>query len=82
MGKKASAKVEESPALYPAPEALIATMDDHDGEMGLAWDHVRGATSYTVQVCPDPMQESNWRPEGVAPRSTHTVKGLTPGTRH
>jgi hypothetical protein len=82
MGKKASAKVEESPALYPAPEALIATMDDHDGEMELAWDRVRGATSYTVQVCPDPMQESNWRPEGVAPRSTHTVKGLTPGTRH
>jgi hypothetical protein len=70
-----------APAAAEQP-SLTATAGDHDGEIDLAWDTVRGARSYVVQRSPDPPTESSWAHVGVPTRSRFTVEGLTSGTRY
>jgi hypothetical protein len=62
--------------------SLTATAGDHDGEIDLSWDTVRGARSYVVQRSPDPPSESTWTHSGVSTRSRTTVEGLNSGTRY
>lgn len=64
------------------PEALSATVGDHDGEMDLSWDPVPKAKSYIIQVSVDPPTETSWQQAGVSTKSGFTVTGLTPGTRY
>jgi hypothetical protein len=65
-----------------APNAMTATAGDHDGEIDLAWDTVRGARSYIVERSPDPPTESSWTHAGVSTRSQITLDGLNSGTRY
>lgn len=65
-----------------APPSLTATAGDHDGEIDLSWDTVRGARSYVVQRSPDPPSESTWVHAGISTRSRTTVEGLNSGTRY
>ena len=62
--------------------SLTATAGDHDGEIDLSWDTVRGARSYVVQRSPDPPSEPTWIHSGVSTRSRTTVEGLNSGTRY
>jgi hypothetical protein len=62
--------------------SLTATAGDHDGEIDLSWDTVRGARSYVVERSPDPPSESTWTHSGVSTRSRTTVEGLNSGTRY
>jgi hypothetical protein len=62
--------------------SLTATAGDHDGEIDLSWDTVRGARSYVVQRSPDPPSESTWAHSGVSTRSRTTIEGLNSGTRY
>jgi hypothetical protein len=62
--------------------SLTATVGDHDGEIDLSWDTVRGARSYVVQRSPDPPSEPTWTHSGVSTRSRTTVEGLNSGTRY
>ena len=64
------------------PEALSATVGDHDGEMDLSWDPVPKAKSYIIQVSVDPPTDTSWKQAGVSTKSSFTVTGLTPGTRY
>ena len=64
------------------PPSLTATAGDHDGEIDLSWDTVRGARSYVVQRSPDPPSEPTWVHSGVSTRSRTTVEGLNSGTRY
>jgi hypothetical protein len=68
--------------LLPAPGNLVATMGDLTGTMDLMWDRVRGANSYVVQLCPDPLSEANWRQIGLPTKSSFTVASLTSGSRY
>lgn len=42
------------------PTALYATVGDSDGEIDLHWDSVKGARSYEVQMCADPLTAAGW----------------------
>jgi hypothetical protein len=66
----------------PGSISLTATTGDHDGEIDLSWDTVRGARSYVIQRSPDPPNENTWTHSGVSTRSRTTVEGLNSGTRY
>jgi len=66
----------------PISISLTATAGDHDGEIDLSWDTVRGARSYVVQRSPDPPSESTWTHSAISTRSRATVEGLNSGTRY
>jgi hypothetical protein len=66
----------------PISISLTATAGDHDGEIDLSWDTVRGARSYTIERSPDPPNESTWAHSGISTRSRTTVEGLNSGTRY
>jgi len=63
------------------PAALSATAGDHDGTMDLSWDPVVEATSYVIEMSPDPPTATSWGHKGVSTKSTFTVPGLTSGAR-
>jgi hypothetical protein len=65
-----------------APENLQATMSDHSGEVDLMWEPVRGAKTYIVQKCADPMTEANWQQVDLCTKSKFTVTGLVSGTKY
>jgi len=64
-----------------APETLTATTGNHEGEVELSWDTVRGARSYVVERSTDP-QAASWTQAGVSPRSSLIVEGLESGKRY
>lgn len=64
------------------PGNLVATIGDMVGTVDLSWDRVRGAASYIIQLCPDPVSEPNWRFVNVSPKSSFTVEGLTSGSKY
>ncbi|HJQ32837.1 MAG TPA: fibronectin type III domain-containing protein [Pyrinomonadaceae bacterium] len=65
-----------------APDSLTATVGDHDGEIDLSWDTVRGARSYVIELTTNPQEASAWKLAGVSPRSSFVVEGLASGTRY
>lgn len=65
-----------------APLALSATEGDHDGEIDLSWNAVRGAKSYVIERSPDPPTPSSWVHQSVSSRSSTSVTGLVSGTRY
>ena len=71
-----------SNATQSAPPSLTATAGDHDGEIDLSWDTVRGARSYVIERSADPPSETTWAHSGVSTRSRTTIEGLTSGTRY
>ncbi len=62
-------------------ENLSVTVGDDDGELELSWDPVRGAKSYEIQVCPDPITPANWRSLAPSTKSKKTLKNLPSGQR-
>ncbi|MFL6336180.1 MAG: fibronectin type III domain-containing protein [Pyrinomonadaceae bacterium] len=64
-----------------APETLSATTGNHEGEVELSWDTVRGARSYVVERSTDP-QAGPWTQAGVSPRSSLIIEGLESGKRY
>ena len=68
--------------LVAAPESLNATLGDLEHTVDLGWDKVRGARSYVVQWCADPMSDANWQQAGISTKSSYLVTGLTAGTKY
>jgi hypothetical protein len=64
------------------PIAPSATEGDHDGEIDLSWDTVKGAKSYVIERSPDPPTATSWVHEAVSLKSSATVSGLVSGTRY
>ena len=60
---------------------LVVTAGDNDGTLDAAWDPVRGANSYEVQVSVDPVSGTSWAFKMSATRSSATLAGLTSGSR-
>jgi hypothetical protein len=72
-----------APVGLPAmPTNLVATMSDLPGSIDVMWDRVRGASTYVVQICPDPLNEANWRQIGLPTKSAYTATGLNSGSRY
>ncbi|HEX3228028.1 MAG TPA: fibronectin type III domain-containing protein [Pyrinomonadaceae bacterium] len=64
------------------PANLSATAGDRDGEIDLAWEAISGAKSYVLERSPDPATAASWTHAGVSTKSSHTINGLTSGTRY
>lgn len=77
-----SATASSSASEMAAPIGLSASAGDHEGEIDLIWDKVKGAKSYVIERSPDPPTATSWAHEAVAVKSSATVNGLMSGTRY
>jgi len=66
----------------PGPANLSASEGDHDGEIDIHWNRVKGAKSYVVQYTTTPTNAASWVNGPVAPKSKITVTGLTSSTKY
>lgn len=60
---------------------LVVTAGDNDGSLDVAWDPLKGALSYEVQISIEPVTGTSWQPKLTAGKSSATLTGLTSGTR-
>ncbi len=58
---------------------LAVTEGDFEGTLDAIWKPVRGASSYEVQVSPDP--PGAWAPKMTSTKSSATVEGLTSASK-
>jgi hypothetical protein len=70
----------------PAPPVgqvmnLRLTHGDQEGWVDVAWNRIKSARSYMVELSADPLGPNTWQPNQIAPRSTCTIKGLTLGAK-
>jgi hypothetical protein len=65
----------------PAPENLSAVAGDGEGKAELSWKPVRGASSYPVSKCEDPITPDGWELVGISTKANFTVKNLTSGKK-
>jgi len=64
-----------------APGNLSGSQSDHEGEVDLHWDTVKGA-SYEIQQSIDPPTATSWVHAAVSVKSSVTITGLVSGTRY
>jgi fibronectin type III domain protein len=64
-----------------APGNLSGSQSDHEGEIDLHWDTVKGA-SYEIQRSADPATATSWQHAAVSVKSSVTISGLVSGTRY
>jgi len=60
---------------------LVLTEGDFEGTLDVAWDRVRGASSYEIQISPDPITPASWAFKQSASKSSATIEGLTSGAK-
>lgn len=65
----------------PQVENLDATATDVEGSVLLRWKPRKGAKTYEVQTCPDPITSAGWTTVGQPTKATLTVTGLPSGGR-
>ena len=67
--------------MLAAPQNVVATMGDLEGEVDVAWNRVRGAASYVVEykLYNDP---GAWLQAKIIPKSRVTVTGLQSGKKY
>jgi hypothetical protein len=63
-----------------APQNLQAQFADNEGEVKTSWDSVLGASSYVVECATNP--NGPWTQVVITTRTTHTLSGLTSGTKY
>jgi hypothetical protein len=59
---------------------LRVATSDHEGQLDLRYARVPGAASYVIDISTNP--EGPWTHNTVTTRITHTITGLTPGTKY
>lgn len=79
MEVRSAASPSQAPA---APGDLSTTEGDHEGEVDLHWNKIKGAKSYEIQRSPDPPTSTSWQHAAVSAKSSATISGLTSGTRY
>ena len=67
-----------APITVTAPGNLRASIGEQEGEVALAWDRVRGASSYNIE-CREYTDEASWQTIRTATQSRITVAGLIGG---
>ena len=77
----------QGPATAPAgsaavPQSFVATTGDSDGEIDLSWSSVNGAQSYIIELSLQAPPNASWTHIQTVTKSSHTVTGLTSGTRY
>jgi hypothetical protein len=62
-------------------EDLKVSSNSYSGVLFAKWKPLRGAKSYEVQVCRDPVVEENWRSIKPSPASKAEIEHLTSGQK-
>jgi len=60
---------------------LVLTEGDFEGTLDAAWDRVRGASSFEIQISVDPITPASWAFKQSASKSSATISGLTSGAK-
>jgi hypothetical protein len=77
-------------AIRKAPEPIIGLdmvtdlkvmSNSYSGVLFARWKPLRGAKSYEVQLCADPVVEANWRSIKPSPASKTEIDNLASGTK-
>ena len=66
----------------PAPADISATEGDHDGEIDLHWNQIKGAKSYVAQRTTTPTEAASWGNPTLSTKSKMTLSGLATGTKY
>ncbi len=67
----------------PKVENLKLTQGDADGSVDSGWDAiVRGLQMFVIEATVDPAALTGWFQVGMTKKSSHTITGLTSGTRY
>lgn len=64
------------------PTGLLVTVGVDPGSAHLKWQAPRGQRSFAVQMSPDPITPSSWKPLDGTSHRTLKVGDLTPGARY
>ena len=75
-GMGVEAKPVRSDKVLPKPTGLAATTGDSDGEIDLNWDSEKGAKSYRIEICGDPIDKTKWVTVKTATKSKAAISGL------
>jgi hypothetical protein len=67
--------------VLPAPENLLLYAGYKDGEVNAAWNSVRGAKSYNVEISTDVNNADAWEFYKTVTRSRCSLSGFTSGSR-
>lgn len=65
----------------PQVEGLDSTTGDAEGRVNLRWSPVKGAKTYEVQTCPDPITAAGWKAAGLSTKASLVIEGLPSGSR-
>ncbi|MFO1439978.1 MAG: fibronectin type III domain-containing protein [Verrucomicrobiaceae bacterium] len=65
----------------PQVDGLDSIIGDAEGRVILRWKSIKGAKSYEVQTCPDPISAAGWKAAGITTRASLTLDGLPTGGR-
>ena len=60
---------------------LAVAAGDDEGELDATWDPVRGAKSYQVQTCADPITSAGWKDAAPVSKSRKSLTNLPSGVR-
>ena len=66
-------------AILSKPTGLAATVGDKDGEIDLHWDAIKGAKSYRIEICLNPLNTNTWGQTKTSTKSKMVILGLTTG---
>jgi hypothetical protein len=65
----------------PQVDGLDSTIGDAEGRVNLRWSPVKGAKTYEVQTCPDPITAGGWKAAGLPTKASLILNGLPSGGR-
>ena len=71
-----------APTVLLPPQGLKATVDDHEGQIDLAWKKVENAKSYVIQYSADPPTSESWSHAATATAAYKTIQNLTSGKKY
>jgi hypothetical protein len=63
-------------------QSFAATTGNSDGEIDLGWNSVAGAQSYVIEMSLQAPPNAAWTHVRTTVKLSHTVAGLTSGTRY
>lgn len=62
--------------------SLHASAGDFETEVDLSWDAIKGAKSYSIELCKDPIEDAKWTHCLIATSSKATIENLEPKLRY
>jgi hypothetical protein len=80
MSFQGPAAAPDGPAALP--QSFVTTTGDSDGEIDTSWNPVSGAQSYILEQSLQGPPNAAWTHVQTITKSSHTVTGLTSGTRY